>query len=167
MFWTAGSRAGEGREQGPDGEGRGRAAADHRGCGRVFEDAFPVDHILTNATIYWVNQAIGSSIRAYKNANLYPWTPSHDRQPPIEAPAGFTLLLGDASPPGGHTPEDRIAAFKAGGGRFYGDVRNVNVHQEGGHFGPWENPDVWIHDLRATYRPLRSRRGSEAARLAS
>jgi hypothetical protein len=53
----------------------------------------------------------------------------HDRQPPIEAPAGFTLLLGDASPPGGHTPEDRIAVFKARGGRFYGDVRNVNVHQ--------------------------------------
>ena len=85
----------------------------------VFEDAYPVDHILTNATIYWVNQAIGTSIRAYRNANLYPWTPSHHRQPPIEAPAGFTFLLGDASPPGAHTPEQRIAIFKAGGGRLY------------------------------------------------
>lgn len=89
------------------------------------------------------------------NANLYPWTPSHDRNPPIEAPAGFTFLPGDASPPGAHTLEERIAAFKAGGGRFYADVRNVNVHEKGGHFGLWENPDGWIHDLRATYRPLR------------
>jgi pimeloyl-ACP methyl ester carboxylesterase len=122
----------------------------------VFEDAYPVDHILTNATIYWVNQAIGTSIRAYRNANLYPWTPSHHRQPPIEAPAGFTFLLGDASPPGAHTPEQRIAIFKAGGGRLYADVRNVTVHHKGGHFGPWENPDAWIHDLRATHRDLRS-----------
>jgi hypothetical protein len=94
--------------------------------------------ILTNATIYWANEAIGTSIRAYRNANLYPWTPSHDRQPPIEAPAGFTFLLGDASPPSAHAPEQRIAAFKAGGGRFYADVRNVNVREKGGHFGPWE-----------------------------
>ncbi|RYE43537.1 MAG: epoxide hydrolase [Hyphomicrobiales bacterium] len=121
----------------------------------LFEDAYPVDHILTNATIYWVNEAIGSSIRAYKNANLYPWTPSHDRQPPIEAPTGFTFLLGDAAPIGGHTPEERVAAFKAGGGLFYADVRDVNVHEKGGHFGPWENPDAWIDDLRSTYRKLR------------
>jgi hypothetical protein len=121
----------------------------------VFEDVYPVDHILTNATIYWVNQAIGSSIRAYRNANLYPWAPSHDRQPPIEAPAGFTFLLRDASPPGGHTPESRIAAFKNGGGRFYADVRDVNVHEKGGHFGPWENPEAWINDLRTTFRKLR------------
>jgi hypothetical protein len=122
----------------------------------TFESAFPIDHLLTNATIYWVNQAIGSSIRAYKNANLYPWTPSHDRQPPIQAPAAFTLLLGDRSPfDGGHSPEERLAAFKAGGGRFYADVRAVNVHRNGGHFGPWENPEAWIHDLRSTYRSLR------------
>jgi pimeloyl-ACP methyl ester carboxylesterase len=121
----------------------------------TFEAAWPVDHILTNATIYWVNDAIGSSIRAYKNGNLYPWRPSHGRQPPVEAPAGFTFLLGDASPPGTHTPEQRITAFKAGGGRFYADVRDVNVHEKGGHFGPWENPDAWIGDLRATYRKLR------------
>jgi hypothetical protein len=35
-------------------------------------------------------------------------------------------------------------------------VRNVTVHHKGGHFGPWENPDAWIHDLRATHRDLRS-----------
>jgi hypothetical protein len=45
----------------------------------TFEDVFPIDHLLTNATIYWVSHAIGSSIRVYKNANLYSWTPSHDR----------------------------------------------------------------------------------------
>lgn len=80
----------------------------------VFEDAFPVDHILTNATIYWVNQAIGSSIRAYKNANLYPWTPSHDRQPSVEAPgspsSSATPLLSAATRPRTGSPPSRPAA---------------------------------------------------------
>jgi hypothetical protein len=94
--------------------------------------------------------------RAYKKPNLYPWTPSHDRQPPVQAPAGFTLLIGDRSPfDGGYTPEERLAAFKTGGGRFYGNVCAVNVHRKGGHFGPWENPEAWIHDRRSTYRSLR------------
>jgi pimeloyl-ACP methyl ester carboxylesterase len=121
----------------------------------VFEDAFPVDHILTNATIYWVNQAIGSSIRSYRNVHRNPWQPSHDRTPPIEAPTAFTFLLGDAAPPAVHNREQRIAAFQQGAGHFYADVRQVNVHDKGGHFGPWENPEAWIGDLRATFRPLR------------
>ncbi|MEU2380134.1 epoxide hydrolase family protein [Streptomyces misionensis] len=121
----------------------------------VFEDAYPVDHILTNATIYWVNQAIGSSIRAYRNVHRNPWQPSHDRNPPIEAPTGFTFLLGDAAPPGVHDRDQRIAAFQRAAGHFYADVRQVNVHDKGGHFGPWENPEAWIGDLRATFRPLR------------
>ena len=121
----------------------------------MFEDAYPMDHILTNATIYWVNQAIGSSIRASKNANRHPWQPSHDRTPAVEAPTGFTFHLGDVAPPGAHDRDRRIAAFKKGAGRFYADVRQVNVHQKGGHFGPWENPDAWIDDLRSTFRSLR------------
>ncbi|GDY59706.1 epoxide hydrolase [Streptomyces violaceusniger] len=118
-----------------------------------FDEVFPVDHILTNATLYWANQAIGSSIRTYRNMNLYPWTPAHDRTPPIEAPAGFTILLGEAHPPGAHTPEERAALVGRTG--FYGDIRAVNVHETGGHFGPWENPGAWIHDLRSTFRELR------------
>ena len=79
----------------------------------VLDDLVAIDHILTSPTMYWVNPAIGTSIHAYKKPNLYPWTPSHDRQPPVQAPAGFTLLIGDRSPfDGGHTPEERLAAFK-------------------------------------------------------
>ena len=120
----------------------------------VFEDVFDRDFILTNATIYWVNQAIGSSIRAYKNASLYPPKPVNDLKPYVQAPAGFTFLLGDSSP-GAESPEERVEIFKAGGGQFYADVRDINVHEAGGHFGPYENPEAWIHDLRATYRKLR------------
>ena len=119
-----------------------------------FSAEWPVDDVLTFATIYWVNDAIGSSIRAYKNANLYPPEPVNDLQPYVQTPAGFTFLLGDSSP-GAETPQQRIDLFRAGGARFYADIRDVNVHEKGGHFGPYENPEAWIHDLRATYRNLR------------
>ncbi|SEN17006.1 epoxide hydrolase family protein [Actinacidiphila rubida] len=119
-----------------------------------FAAGWPVDDILTFATIIWVTESIGSSIRAYKNASLYPPEPVNDLTPYVQAPAGFTFLLGDSSP-GAETPEQRVEIFKAGGGRFYADVRDVNVHKGGGHFGPYENPGAWIHDLRSTYRKLR------------
>lgn len=119
-----------------------------------FEEAFPRDHILTNATIYWVNQAIGTSIRAYANANRYPWQPSHDRTPLIEAPAGFTFLLGDTSPPG-VTMETRMDAFKSGPmGPMFNPVY-AKAHAEGGHFAAWENPEAMIEGIRETFRGLR------------
>ncbi|NEA41439.1 epoxide hydrolase [Streptomyces sp. SID11385] len=119
-----------------------------------FEADWPVDDILTFATIYWVTASLGTSIRAYKNASLYPPKPVDDKTPYVRAPAGFTFLLGDSSP-GAETAAERVKIFENGGGRFYADVRAVNVHEKGGHFGPYENPEAWINDLRATYRPLR------------
>ena len=38
---------------------------------------------------------------------------------------------------------------------FYADVRDVTVHEKGGHFCPYENPAAWVRDLRTTYRKLR------------
>jgi pimeloyl-ACP methyl ester carboxylesterase len=119
-----------------------------------FEDVFPRDHILTNATIYWVNQAIGSSIRAYANANRYPWQPSHNRTPLIEAPAGFTFLLGDKAPPGA-TLQTRVDVFKNGPMAPMYNVVYAKAHAEGGHFAAWENPDAMVEGIRQTFRDVR------------
>ncbi|PSM42952.1 epoxide hydrolase [Streptomyces dioscori] len=119
-----------------------------------FKTVWPIDDILTFATIYWINDAIGSSIRAYKNAHLYPPEPVNDVTPYTQAPASFTLLLGEPAP-GAPTAEERKEIFKAGATPFYADIRDVNVHKDGGHFGPWENPEAWIHDLRAAFRTMR------------
>jgi hypothetical protein len=120
-----------------------------------FEATFPKDDILTNAMIYWVNQAIGTSIRAYKNANRYPWQPSHDRTPPVEAPAGFTFLTGDAYPPGA-TVDNRVDLFKSGPTADWFNVVYAKAHEHGGHFGPWENPEAFVGGIRETFRILRT-----------
>ncbi|WP_329190840.1 epoxide hydrolase [Actinacidiphila glaucinigra] len=120
-----------------------------------FDSVFTRDFVLTQATIFWVTQSIGTSIRMYRNTIRHPWTPSHNRQPIVEPPAGFTFLLGDVYPPGVTTVEGRIAAFENGPTRNLFNVVNVNAHPKGGHFGHYENPDAYITDVRETFRKVR------------
>jgi pimeloyl-ACP methyl ester carboxylesterase len=119
-----------------------------------FEEVFTPDHVLTNATLYWATETIGSSIRVYRNGVRYPWRPSHDRTPAVEAPAGFTFLAGDAYPPGA-TAENRVALFEQGPTRKWFAPVLVEVADRGGHFTGWENPEAVIQGIRATLRPLR------------
>ncbi|WP_327144223.1 epoxide hydrolase family protein [Nocardia sp. NBC_01327] len=122
--------------------------------GGDVESVFPRDHLLANATMWWVSNTITTSIRSYANANRYPWTPSHDRTPIIEAPTGFTFL-GFENPPG-VTTENRVRSFLDDSRHkgWYNPVY-LNAHDRGGHFTPWENPGAVIEDIRATFRALR------------
>ena len=118
-------------------------------------DAFSKDDVLTHATIYWAGNAIDTSIRTYANNNRYPWTPSHDRQPVIEAPTGITFV-GYENPPGVTTPEQRIEHFLASDRAPWYNHVNLTAHPTGGHFIPWELPTEWIEDLRHTFRSAKS-----------
>jgi hypothetical protein len=88
-----------------------------------------------------------------RQQHRYPWTPSHDRRPPIEAPTGITFV-GYENPPGVRT-DQRVQHFlesdRAG---WYNHV-NLTAHDHGGHFIPWEIPDQWVDDLRRTFRGRR------------
>ncbi|MET7279580.1 epoxide hydrolase family protein [Kribbella sp. NPDC005582] len=117
-------------------------------------DPFTPDDILTHATIYWAGNAIDTSIRTYANNNRYPWTPSHDRHPAIEAPTGITFV-GYENPPGITTPEARVNHFLASDRASWYNHTNLTAHPRGGHFIPWETPTEWTTDLRTTFRPLR------------
>ncbi|MEU8270710.1 epoxide hydrolase [Sphaerisporangium sp. NPDC049002] len=114
------------------------------------ENVFSKDDILTHTMIFWVNNAIGTSLRYYANANRYPWTPSHDRLPVVEAPTGITFV-GYENPPG-VTTERRVQSFlDSDRAEWYNHV-NLTVHHDGGHFIPWEIPGGWVEDLRRTFR---------------
>ena len=121
--------------------------------GGDVETVFTKDDLCTHAMIFWVTNTIGTSIRTYANNNRYPWTPSHDRRPPIEAPTGITFV-GYENPPGVRT-DQRVQHFlesdRAG---WYNHV-NLTAHDHGGHFIPWEIPDLWVDDLRRTFRGRR------------
>lgn len=117
------------------------------------ERVFTKDDILTHAMIYWAGNSIGTSMRYYANANRYPWTPSHDRRPVVEAPTGITFV-GYENPPGVST-DQRVRNFlESERAEWYQHV-NLTVHPDGGHFIPWEIPKEWVADLRRTFRGRR------------
>jgi hypothetical protein len=60
--------------------------------------------------------------------------PAHDR-----TPVGLTFVTYE-NPPGIHTTTQRIRAFKTGPRADWFNHVNVNAHDRGGHFIPWENP---------------------------
>ncbi|SFB03477.1 Pimeloyl-ACP methyl ester carboxylesterase [Cohnella sp. OV330] len=118
-----------------------------------IENVFSKDDLLTHATIFWVNNAIETSMRIYANNNRYPWSPAHDRWPVVEAPTGITFV-GYENPPG-VTTESRVPSFlESDRASWYNHV-NITAHEQGGHFIPWEIPDQWVDDLRRTFRGRR------------
>lgn len=106
--------------------------------------------MLTHATIYWASNSIATLMRYYANANRYPWAPAHDRTPVVQAPVGLTLVTYE-NPPGIHTADERVQAFKTGPQAGWFNHVNANAHDHGGHFIPWENPGAWVSDLRRTF----------------
>jgi pimeloyl-ACP methyl ester carboxylesterase len=123
-------------------------------CDGDVESVFPREHMMTNATMWWATGTIASSIQWYANTRRYPWTPSHSRIPIVEAPMGMSFLGGE-NPPGLAT-DKRIDAFMNNPDQltWYRPV-HLGAHEVGGHFGPWENPEAVVSDIRETFRQLR------------
>ncbi|WP_182877025.1 epoxide hydrolase family protein [Microbispora sp. H10670] len=121
--------------------------------GGDVETVFSKDDLLTHAMIFWVTNSIGTSIRTYANNNRYPWTPSHDRWPVVEAPTGITFV-GHENPPGVRT-DQRVEHFLGSDRAAWYNLVNLAAHDRGGHFIPWEIPGEWVDDLRRTFRGRR------------
>jgi microsomal epoxide hydrolase len=118
-----------------------------------LESAFPIEHLLTTASIYWFSECFTSAVRMYAESARNRWKPSHDRTPRIEAPTGITFLGGDNPP--SITAADRVADFEQSGQAKNYNVHLVRGHEEGGHFAHYENPQACIDDIRDTFRDLR------------
>ena len=110
-------------------------------CDGDVERSFTKDEILTNVTIYWLTGTIGSSMRMYHaNAAIPP--AQHARW--VEVPSGFSLFPGDIGRPP-QTWLERTA-----------NVVRVTEPARGGHFAPFEEPELYAEELRAFFRPYRA-----------
>lgn len=113
-------------------------------CDGDIERAFTKDEILTNVTIYWLTGTIGASMRTYRaNAAIPP--AQHARR--VEVPSGFSLFAGDVVRP----PRAWLE-------RVANTVR-VNEPARGGHFAPFEEPELYAEELREFFRPYRAAAG--------
>lgn len=109
-------------------------------CGGNVESCFTKEELLTNLTIYWATETIGSSFAPYYQSDA---VPQGLGAPRIEVPTGFTLFAKDL------LPSPRVFAE-----RFY-NVQHWAEKPQGGHFAALEQPEALAESLRAFFRPLR------------
>ena len=110
-------------------------------CEGDVERRFSRDEILTNVTIYWLTGTIGSSMRMY-NANAAIPPAQHARR--VEVPSGFSLFPADIS----HPPRAWLERTT--------NVMRVTELPRGGHFAPFEEPELYARELREFFRPYRT-----------
>lgn len=110
------------------------------GCGGDLRRSFTDDELLADIMIYWATNSSASSSRIYYD-NVHSLPPML----PIEIPVGIALFPADVLPP----PREWVE-------KNYNVIRWSRLAR-GGHFTAMEEPALYAEDLRAFFRPLRSR----------
>jgi len=105
-----------------------------------FATAYTMDEVLTNVTIYWLTGTIGSSMRMYQANAAIPPAQLARR---VEVPSGFSLFPGDLLRP----PRAWLARTA--------DLAYLGEPAKGGHFAPFEQPELYAAELREFFRPYR------------
>jgi pimeloyl-ACP methyl ester carboxylesterase len=110
-------------------------------CDGDVERRFTKDEILTNVTLYWLKGTIGSSMRMY-HANAAIPAAQHARR--VEVPSGFSLFPADIL----HPPRAWLERMA--------NVVRISEPDRGGHFAPFEEPELYARELREFFRPYRA-----------
>jgi hypothetical protein len=98
------------------------------------EDALSFDQMLDNISLYWFTNTGGSSARLY-------WELGDGFvEKPVELPVGVSLFPGEALRPSRRWVD-----------RVYKQVVYWNELDRGGHFAAWEEPDLFVDELRRCF----------------
>lgn len=100
-----------------------------------------LDTLLTNISLYWFTGSIGASFRMYVEGRARPMALTTRVAPPL----GVALFPCELPMP----PRSWVA-------RSF-DVRQWNTMPAGGHFAALEQPAMLAEEIRAFFRPLRTR----------
>lgn len=106
------------------------------------ETRFSKDELLTNITIYWVTQTIGSSVRMYFENQRNLWNSTKDEI--VDTPTGVAIFPYDLATP----PREWVE-------RSYNVQRWTNM-PKGGHFAAMEEPELLVEDIRKFFRSYRN-----------
>ena len=118
---------------------------------RAFVDGQPSgnltrDHILDNVTTYWLTGTGASAARSYweNGEAAAAAAASGQAPPPVSLPVGFTTFPGEIW----QSPRSWVEAG-------YPTLTYFNKADKGGHFAAWEEPELFSHEIRAAFKPLR------------
>jgi pimeloyl-ACP methyl ester carboxylesterase len=124
---------------------------------RAFVDRDPAgnltrDHILDNISLYWFTGIGASAARWYWETGRAQAAAraAGKAPPPISVPVGFTAFPGEI-----------FAAPRSWVETVYPGLAYFNEVDRGGHFAAWEEPEIFVAELRAAFASLR--RGAATA----
>ncbi|HKV00417.1 MAG TPA: epoxide hydrolase [Vineibacter sp.] len=109
-------------------------------CDGHPENILGRDELLDNVMLYWVTATAASSARLYWES-FRPGTRAFDK---ITVPTGVAVYPKEIVTPVRHWMEDR-----------YTNIRHWREMPKGGHFAAFEQPALFVEDVRAYFRTLR------------
>src|SRR5437016_4706033 len=122
-------------------------AASQAMIARVFNgqrEGLTRDDVLDNITLYWLTNSAISSARLYWDTAQLP------------ARGGFFDVRGVQIPVAVSAfPDEIYAAPKSWAEAAYPKLIHYNRLPKGGHFAAWEQPELFVEELRAGFKPLR------------
>ncbi len=101
---------------------------------------FTIDELLDNVMLYWLNACAGSSARLY-------WDTSRFYQPAagsIATSTGISIF-----------PKELFRPSRRWAERRFTNIGFWNEHDRGGHFAAFEQPQLFVRDMRDCFRPMR------------
>jgi pimeloyl-ACP methyl ester carboxylesterase len=105
-------------------------------------ESYTMDEILTNLSIYWFTGTIGSSMRMYRANAMIPPEQLARR---VETPSGFSIFAGDlVRPPRAWLERTTNLVW-------------LSEPSRGGHFAPFEVPELYAQELRDFFAPFQAR----------
>jgi pimeloyl-ACP methyl ester carboxylesterase len=113
---------------------------------RVFDgqrEGLTKNDVLDNVTLYWLTNTAVSSARLYWESKLPFFAPKH-----VTIPVAVSAF-----------PDELYQAPRSWTERAYPKLVYYNQLDKGGHFAAWEQPELFVADLRAGFRSLRSSSG--------
>jgi pimeloyl-ACP methyl ester carboxylesterase len=112
---------------------------DHTDCGEDLLSLLDYDELIDNIMFYWLPGTGASSARIYWESFGSFFGPT-----PVEVPTACSLFLGDVLCPPRHWAE-----------RKYPNIVHWRTIEPGGHFAAFEQPELFVRELRDGFRSLR------------
>jgi pimeloyl-ACP methyl ester carboxylesterase len=115
----------------------------------VFVEGKRVGHltresIVDNITLYWLTGTGASAARWYWETGRAGARTAGQAPPPVKVPVGFTAFPGEIF----QAPRSWVEVA-------YPGLAYYNKVDRGGHFAAWEEPALFVAELRAAFKPLR------------
>jgi pimeloyl-ACP methyl ester carboxylesterase len=102
------------------------------------------DDVLDNVTLYWLTNTAISSARLYWDTAHASSTGFFDARG-VEIPVAVSVF-----------PDEIYAAPQSWAEQAYPKLIHYNKLDKGGHFAAWEEPQLFVEEMRASFKSLRS-----------